>query len=307
MLNKFIATLLGCMLALVSQAAPLSYELKPKKIAENTWVFQGELEDFTKENGGNIINTGFIVTNDGVVVFETGPSLRYGMEMREAIKSITSKPIKLVFNLNHHPDHFLGNQAFSDADIVALPGTEKKIAQLGDVFAGNMYRLVGDWMRSTEVHLPSAQVDPGILILGNHRLRLMQFIGHSGSDLVVLDERTGVLFASGMVFYQRALTTPSTPGLGIWIQELKEIKELDFKTVVPAHGLIVNHKGPIDQTIAYLNWMDDIFTQSAQQGLSMTEVIKLPIPEKFRGIKVKRREFERSVAHLYPKYEEQAF
>lgn len=307
MLKQFIFIISTYFLAITAFAAPLSYNLKAEKIAENTWVFLGALEDFSKENGGNIINTSFIVSDDGVAVFETGPSLKYGKEMRAVIESITDKPIKYVFNLNHHPDHFLGNEAFSDAEILSLPETGKKIAQLGDIFAGNMYRLVGDWMRSTEVYLPSKPVEEGIFELGEHRLKLMKFIGHSGSDLVVLDEKTGVLFASGMVFYERALTTPSTPGLDIWINELQQLKELDFKTVVPAHGLVVDNKESFNQTLAYLAWIDEVLTRSAQQGLSMTEVMKSPIPDEFNSIAVRQPEFVRTVVHLYPKYEEKHF
>ena len=307
MFKAVIGLLSSLLISAAVSAAPLVYNLKPTEIAENTWLLQGKLEDFNKKNGGNIINTAFIVTGDGVVVFETGPSLRYGKEMRAAIEAITDEPIKYVFNMNHHPDHFLGNQAFSDTDILSLPETGKKIAQIGDVFAENMYRLVGDWMRSTEVFLPSKPAEQGYIELGKHRLKLMEFIGHSGSDLVILDETTGVLYTSGMVFYERALTTPSTPGLDIWIKELKQLKELDFTLTVPAHGLVVGGKEPFNQTLAYLEWLDTTLTFSAKAGMSMNEVMRLPIDERFKGLAVVQSEYVRSVAHLYQSYEDEAF
>ncbi|HAW39797.1 MAG TPA: MBL fold metallo-hydrolase, partial [Pseudomonas sp.] len=43
--------------------------------------------------GGNIVNTGFIVTDSGVVVIDSGPSRRYGEAMREAIARVTDRPI----------------------------------------------------------------------------------------------------------------------------------------------------------------------------------------------------------------------
>ena len=51
----------------------LDYRLEPRRIAENTWVIEGAVEDFSRANGCNIINTAFIATGEGVVVINTGP------------------------------------------------------------------------------------------------------------------------------------------------------------------------------------------------------------------------------------------
>ena len=51
-----------------------AYDLKPVKVAQDTYVLIGFMEDFTLKNGGNIVNTGFIVTKEGVVVIDSGPS-----------------------------------------------------------------------------------------------------------------------------------------------------------------------------------------------------------------------------------------
>jgi quinoprotein relay system zinc metallohydrolase 1 len=291
-------------------AAKLSYSLEPQKIADDTWLLQGKLEDFTRENGGNIVNTAFIVTAEGVVVFDTGPSKRYGEEMREAISSVTDKPVVHVFNSHHHPDHFLGNQAFSDTKIWALPETGKLIAQQGNAFAENMYRLVGDWMRSTEVQLPTEPLDIAavpLMDVGKHRFHFLQMKGHSGADLLMLDETTGVLFASDIVFFKRALTTPHTPSLNVWIENLEQLKSWQFTMLVPGHGPVDTTGLAVEQMIAYLRWLDKTLTAAASQGLSMNEVMKLPIDARFSDISLTRSEFVRSVFHLYSRYEEASF
>jgi quinoprotein relay system zinc metallohydrolase 1 len=288
-------------------AAPLSYQLQPQQIAQDTWLLQGRLEDFSNRNGGNIVNTAFVVTAEGVVVVDTGPSLRYGKALREAIAGITDKPVVRVFNTHHHPDHFLGNQAFSDVEILALPETGKQIAQQGNAFAENMYRMVGDWMRSTEVYLPTDPIRESSFTLGSHTFDLLPFSGHSGADLVIIDRQTGVLFASDIVFYQRALTTPHTPGLEVWLAEIEQMRAMTFEVMVPGHGPIVTNSAALDQMAAYLRWLHETLQRSAEAGLSMTEVIALPIKEEFKEIALSRNEFIRTVAHLYPGYEERAF
>ncbi|BBB28046.1 quinoprotein relay system zinc metallohydrolase 1 [Neptunomonas japonica] len=291
-------------------AAKLSYSLEPQKIADDTWLLQGKLEDFTRKNGGNIVNTAFIVTEEGVVVFDTGPSKRYGEAMRQAIDSVTDKAIIHVFNSHHHPDHFLGNQAFSDSKIWALPETGKLIAQQGNAFAENMYRLVGDWMRSTEVQLPTEPLDLAatpLMDVGKHRFRFIQMKGHSGADLLMLDETTGVLFASDIVFFKRALTTPHTPSLSAWIENLEQLKNWQYHTLVPGHGPIDTTGLAVEQMADYLRWLDKTLTAAASQGLSMNEVMELPIDARFSDISLTRLEFVRSVFHLYSRYEEASF
>lgn len=133
--------------------ADLDYRLTPRQIAEGTWLLEGSTDNFAKANGGNIVNTAFIVTDSGVVVIDSGPSKRYGEALRQAIAATTDKPVLEVLLTHHHPDHVLGNQAFADVPVGALAGTGDLLRQQGEAMAENMYRLVGDWMRGTEVVL----------------------------------------------------------------------------------------------------------------------------------------------------------
>ena len=56
--------------------AELEYSLKPRQIAEDTWLLEGSTDNFARDNGGNIVNTAFIVTERGEVVIDTGPARR---------------------------------------------------------------------------------------------------------------------------------------------------------------------------------------------------------------------------------------
>jgi len=288
-----------CLLSLVSlpSLADLDYRLEPRQIAADTWVLEGRTENFSRDNGGNIVNTGFIVSEDGVVVIDSGPSLRYGQALRQAIARVTDKPVVQVLITHHHPDHALGNQAFADVPIAALPGTTEQLAREGDALAENMYRMV---------RLPVQTLEPGVKTFGSHPLRLLAFTGHSGADLAVLDEKTGVLFAGDLLFYQRALTTPHSPGLAQWVDDLQQLQAQPWKVLVPGHGPVSQDRGPFDQMVDYLGWLDDLLRDSAANGLDMNEVIATPIPERFASVKLSKYELIRSVTHLYPRYEQAA-
>jgi len=300
--------ILLCLCLCLSQPvlADLEYALQPRQIAEGTWLLEGSTDNFAKSNGGNIVNTAFIVTDSGVVVIDTGPSRRYGEALRKAIGSVTDKPVIQVLLTHHHPDHVLGNQAFADVPIGALAGTTELMHEHGDALAENMYRMVGDWMRGTEVKLPTQTLDSGTLTIGGHSLRLLALSGHTGADLAILDERTGVLFAGDLIFYERALTTPNTPGLGVWLADVNQLEALPWKVIVPGHGPLAMDHRPFAQMRDYLDWLDTLMTEGAANGADMAELIRSPIPERFANVSLTRYELIRSVSHLYPRYEKHA-
>jgi len=78
MLRIFILGFLLLFVAGITTASEkLNYQLNAVEIAKNTYLFEGKTEDFSRKNGGNILNTGFIVTGEGVVVIDSGPSRRW--------------------------------------------------------------------------------------------------------------------------------------------------------------------------------------------------------------------------------------
>lgn len=307
MFTRYLIAITLLITSIVVRAGSLDYQLEIKEIAPDTYLLEGANENFNKTNGGHIANIVFVVTEEGVVLFDTGPSFRFGVSLRQQIKKITDKPIVRVFNSHHHPDHFLGNQAFSDSTIVSLPETGQLIASEGDAFASNMYTLVGDWMRGTKVYLPDEPLETDSLTLGSHQFEFHRFTGHSGGDLVVIDKTTGVMIASDLVFYQRASTTPHTPGLDIWIDDLESLKSLEFKTLVPGHGPVSDGYVAIDQTIAYLRWLDTTLREAADKGLSMNETMSSRVVEEFASLAEVKEELSRSVVHLYQDYEISSF
>lgn len=276
-----------------------SYGLKPELVAPGTYVFTGSTQHFSPDNGGNIVNTGFIVTDDGVVVIDTGPSAGYGHEMRTAIRRITTLPILKVIITHHHPDHFLGNQAFSGIPIWALPETISAIQAEGNAMAENLYRLVGDWMLGTEVVTPEKKINLSSDVIGGHRLRYIPLQGHDTVDLAVLDETTGTLFAGDLVFMDRAPTTPHAD-IPLWLESLKELQDLEYRLLIPGHGSAVRDRRSINQTRDYLVWLEARLKQAAQEGLEMTEVMELPIAERFSNLASVAEEYQRSVHHLWP-------
>lgn len=281
------------------------YRLAPRELAPGAYVIVGLKEDFSFTNGGNIVNTGFLVGTEGVIVIDTGPSRRYGEQMLAAIRRVTPLPVVLTLNTHHHPDHFLGNQAFPPATLAALPGTIAALRGEGEAFNANMYRLNGDWMRDTEVVVPGRALAPGRQRIGGRDVELVALGGHTVADLVVVDHDSGTVFAADLVFNGRAATTPHAD-VARWLAALDTLERLPARRWVPGHGEVATDTAPLRETRDWLRWLADTIRSAAEQGLDMNEVFAIPIPPRFAGLALAEQEFRRSVTHLFPAAEQAA-
>ncbi len=318
-LNTLLIALACCMPAMAqpTRTAPdtarLDYRLQPRQIAPGTWVIEGAVADFLPANGCNIINTAFIATGDGVIVINTGPSRLYGEQQRRAITAalaaVTPQPVRRVLNLNLHPDYFFGNQAWDGVPTQALAGSIAGMQAEGESYADNLYRLCGGWMRGTQATPARQALEPGSFTLGDHHLELRRLQGHTGDDLVLLDHSTGVLFAGGLVFADRVPTTPHADPAQ-WLHTLDLLaqwqRQGQFKQLVPSHGPVDQGLLGIAQTRDWLRWLTGWMQDSAQQGLDLSELLRMPVPERFAGWAAQPAELHRSLAQWYPAYERRA-
>lgn len=286
----------------VAEAAPLTYALSPKKIGDGVWMIAGVQEAITFKNGGAIANITILDSKDGAIIVDTGPSRRYGEELARLAKQLTGKGVARVYITHFHPDHAFGNQGFDVATVAAPEGVIKGLKELGNGFSDAMYYIAQDWMRGTEIVLPSIVVSEGVEDIGGRRLRLMPRAGHTPSDLAIFDETSGTLIAGDLAFLDRAPTTPHAD-IATWLQTLKELDGVDCNMLVPGHGPAEIDKRAIQQTHDWLIAIQEIIERCFQEGQDMPEAMKAPLPKAFEHIALARYEFTRSVMHLYPKLE----
>lgn len=291
----------------------LDYQLKARTLAPGVYVVEGNNADFSPANGCNIINIGFIETDAGVLVINTGPSRLYGEQLRALISRTTSQAVKQVLHLNLHPDYFLGNQAFADVPRRATAETTAGIAREASSYESNLYKACGDWMKGTETLGPDTLQTPGRWTLGNRHFELRAYQGHTNSDLVLVDLASGVAFVGGLGFADRIPTTPHAK-LPLWQASLTQL-EADLATllpgkqrhyVVPSHGPVRANTSALKQTRDYLTWLDARLLQAAQNGSEMVDVMRSPVPDPYRTWAAFDTEYARNITHLYPSYEFQS-
>ena len=294
-------SLLGGVAALASAPARAAdYAITPEAIGQGVWLVRGADEPIEAGNGGAIANIAIIATPAGTVLWDCGPSVRYARALRQAAEQLTGKPVVRVYVSHLHPDHGLGLAALDPAIVAALPGTIDALRAQGQGYADGMYRLLGDWMRGTDLLLPGKAITASEEDFGGRTLRLLALSGHSAADLALLDPQTGLLMGGDLVFHDRAPSTP-TADLATWRASLDRLKALPHGGVVPGHGPFdPGGKAAIDQTRDWIDWLEAMLTQAVRDGLDMVEAGERPIPDRFVKMAAARYELQRSVSHLYP-------
>lgn len=68
------------------------------KIDDNVYALVGELSQRSKDNLANNSTHGVIVTDDGVILIDSGGSYLGAQQIHKLIQTITDKPIKVVIN-----------------------------------------------------------------------------------------------------------------------------------------------------------------------------------------------------------------
>lgn len=287
----------------VMPARAADYTIAPVAVGDGIWMVRGADEPIEIRNGGAIANIAIIATPAGTVLWECGPSLRYARALRQAAEQLTGTRILRVYVSHLHPDHGMGLAAFDPAIVAALPGTIAVLAAQGQGYADGMYRLLGDWMRGTDLILPGRAIMTAQEDFGGRSLRLLTLSGHSSADLALLDERSGLLLGGDLVFHDRAPSTP-TADLAMWRASLDQLLALPHGGVLPGHGpLDPTGIAAIAQTRDWIEWLERALTRAVRDGLDMVEAGDLPIPARFTRMAAARYEVQRSVAHLYPALE----
>ena len=77
--------------------APTSVEMEVKKVSDHVYYVEG-VPGIATDNEGFISNAGFIVTGDGVVVFDSLGTPSLANKLVSKIREITDQPIKKVIH-----------------------------------------------------------------------------------------------------------------------------------------------------------------------------------------------------------------
>ena len=234
-----IALQAGAVLA----AAPIV--LQAEQVSPHVYYFRGQSGMASADNQGYMSNAGFVVTNDGVIVFAALATPVLGEAMVKAIRGVTTQPIRRVIVSHYHADHFYGLQAFKaqGAEIWAHENAQaylqsdqarERLAQRREALApwvNEETRLL-----AADRWLSFKQGKTIRFAMGGLHLRIIDSSGaHSNDDIMLAVDEDAVLFA-GDLFFTGRIPFVGDADSKAWLRALDSMLEVQPKFVVPGHG-----------------------------------------------------------------------
>jgi glyoxylase-like metal-dependent hydrolase (beta-lactamase superfamily II) len=183
--------------------------LVPSRVSAHGWFFEGHAGMASAANRGFMSNAGFVVTNDGVVVFDALGTPVLGRAMVAAIRKVTPRPIRRVVVSHYHADHVYGLQALKDAgaEIWAYRKGEAYFTSgVADERLAQRRVDLYPWVdEKTRVVRPDTWLDGDVdFRMGGLTFRLVYSGGgHSPEDLMMYVVEDGLLYAGDLIFSGR--------------------------------------------------------------------------------------------------------
>ena len=272
--------ILGAVFSLLVVPVLWAQDLGPqiKQIKNGIYVYVGK--EFNS-------NCGIILTQEGVVLIDSGHNPTDSRAILAAVKKLTPLPVRFLIDTEPHPDHTTGHFVFSPpAVVVAHEGATESMKGRERETPDRIQKMMGVSPEMRAALEGYRFVPPQIeykqkmtLNVGERTFELMYLKGvHSEADTAVWLPKERVLFsASGIVVDQINILRPFVTIPDI-LAAAKMMKALNPEHVIPGHGQPGTVK-IFDDTEKYYALLLERVGKLAKEGKSLDEIkkeVKMP-------------------------------
>ncbi|HIQ46715.1 MAG TPA: MBL fold metallo-hydrolase [Sulfurovum sp.] len=291
-----------CFLAVSLHA--FDYQLLPIKVAVDSYCFFGKLENISKKNAGNMVNTCFVQTQKGFVVIDSGPTYNYASQAYEQMQKIAKIPVKYVLNTHDHDDHWLGNSFYKSKGALLIgPRTYEQNVVTG--METRMQRSLGNVLygKTSIVDLDTIVDDTLSLKVGEKLFEIKQLekVAHTKGDLVIWLAKEKTLFVGDLVFNGRLTSLRDGSLLGS-LATLEKIDAYGAEVIVSGHGFQTD-AGSSKNFKEYLTELKKEVLKALDDDIGMEEVSKQVIMPKYKEMKLYDVLHVRNVLDAYSELE----
>lgn len=232
--------LFALVLMLFSNIVMAQSSLDIQKVDENVYALVGELSQRSKENLGNNSTHGVIITNEGVILIDSGASYLGAKQIHEAIQTLTDKPVKIVINSGGQDHRWLGNDYFHKLGAKIISSSKARDDQKtrsDDEMTGLSF-LIGDSLKQTEPFYATEVFDDTKQVeLGGVKLDLYYFgPAHTVGDIFIHMPNKNIIFTGDIVFNDRMLGIGPAQNFQSWISVFEKMASFKPKHIIPGHG-----------------------------------------------------------------------
>lgn len=262
---------------LLTAASAQAVTFVPERVAPDVYAFIEDTGPRTYENEGMNANAGFIVTPAGVVVVDSGSSWQVARAMHEAIRQITSQPVKYVVNTGGQDHRWLGNGYFRQqgAEIIASRKARSDMEERGAAQLEELRKTIREKADGTWPVYPERLFDSDeTLMLGGVEIHIHHYFGgHTPGDAVVWLPRWRVLFSGDLAYTDRLLSIAAVSNTRSWLASFDEVERLNPEWIVPGHGKVSRLDQVQRETRDYLVLLRSHMKKALDDGLDLQSAI----------------------------------
>ena len=252
-------------------------DMQLKQITQDIYYVEG-IPGIATDNEGFISNAGFVITGEGVVIFDALGTPSLAKNLVKLIKAVTDQPITQIFLSHYHADHIYGLQVFKaeGAKIYAPDGAldylESDIAL--ERLEERQFSL-SPWVNEqTQLVYPDEIIKTSATFQVGTKTLTISYQGkaHSDGDLVMLVEPDLVLFSGDIIFRSR-IPFIGNGDTGHWLETLEKLETTGLKALVPGHGPATFEPSErISLTREYLAFIREAMREGVSELMSFDEI-----------------------------------
>ena len=276
---KMGCVVLSLVAPLVLSSLAAAQELGPhfKKIKDGIVTYVG-----TKGES----NCTIILTQDGVVLIDSGNNPTDSRAVMAGLKQLTSMPVRILIDTEPHADHTTGHFVFSPpAVIVAAAGATDSMKKAFDPKRIDKLKAESPEMRAAaegyRLITPNVEYhDKATLHVGERTFELTYIKNvHSESDSAIWLPNERVLFTAASLAVKRFNNLRPFVSIPDTLAAIRMMKALNPEVVIPGHGE-PGTAAILDDNERYYSLLLERVKAAAQQGKSLDDIKKeLKMPE----------------------------
>ena len=233
-----------------------------------------DLYAYVSENDASA-NSTFLVSEQGILVVDTGLNAQEGRKLLNEIHRISSAPVRWIVNTHYHPDHRGGNAVVGpDAIVISTAYTRARAGATAPGYGVN----------------ENLGPDGFTLFVGGHEVRIYHpGPAHTMGDAVVYFPDQHAI-ATGDLFLTNSCPAMDEGDMENWIRALDQMLAWPVERIIPGHFEVAT-KSQLESFRNYLADLRDQVSRLRDEGKSLPQVQKALDLRAYQGFR------------QFPKYE----
>jgi glyoxylase-like metal-dependent hydrolase (beta-lactamase superfamily II) len=251
-----------------------------RKITKNIYAVVGELGNRTAKNFGNNATFGFVVTDKGVVLIDSGGTHQGAVVILQVIKSVTNKPVVKVINTGGQDHRWLGNSFFKKrgAAIIASNSAVKDQKSRVNDQLFRLANLVGEkFVNATTPTYAEITFESSYNFkLGNTKFEIYhKGQAHTPGDSFVWLPQQKVMFTGDIVYTERMLGIGEQSNSKSWLKVYQAMSFYNPKYLIPGHGSPTSLDKANTDTYGYLTFLRKSVSEFMEKGGDISDISKI--------------------------------